>query len=153
MSGITAEEVDQIISDSMGQLNKVIAQAQSEMNDTVSGFEQKQSKTIQTLTDLVQTLQTAQKGQVNIDPNIQKNMMACVRGECRRLQMNIGELKREQARQSQFIDAIPQQLHNQIAEALPLQPEQEMFKCEVCGSQFPAGVTNCPGCGVVIEWN
>ena len=119
MSGITAEEVDQIISDSMGQLNKVIAQAQSEMNDTVSGFEQKQSKTIQTLTDLVQTLQTAQKGQVNIDPNIQKNMMACVRGECRRLQMNIGELKREQARQSQFIDAIPQQLHNQIAEALP----------------------------------
>ena len=110
MSGITAEEVDAIIADTMEKMNGVIAQAQEKMQHTVSGFEQKQAETLETLSDLVETLQAKPGRQADIDPKIiQRNVMACVRGECRRLQLNIGDLKQEQSRQSQVINAIPQQ--------------------------------------------
>ena len=154
MSGLSPEEVDSLIVDTMEQLNKVIGKAQRQMESTISGFEKKQTETIRTLTDLVHTLQTTQAPQVNVDPKIiQKNMMACVRGECRRIQGNINEVKREQVHLSQSINAFPQQVQTQIAQAFPPPPEPKMFTCEVCGSQFPTGVINCPGCGVIIEWN
>ena len=152
MSGLSPEEIDRLTADTITKLNEVVSQAQTQMQNTVDGFERKQTETIQTLTDLIETLQTAQGRQANIDPEIlQKNVMACMRGECRRLQQNINGVKQEQSRQSQIINAIPQQLQNQITQALPPQPER--FTCEVCGSQFTNGVERCPACGVYLDWS
>ena len=154
MTKLTAEEVNQIIADSTEQLNNVISQAQSQIESTINGFEQKQARTIQTLADLIETLQGTQGQQANINPEtLQKNMMACVRGECRRLQMNINVVKQEQSRQGQLMNAIPQQVQNQITQALPPQREPTMFNCEVCGSQFSQGVERCPACGVFLDWS
>ena len=154
MTKLTAEEVDQLIADTMEKLNNVVSQAQAQMQDTVNGFEKKQARTIQTLTDLIETLQGTQGQQANINPEtIQKNVMACVRGECRRLQMNINVVKQEQSRQGKLMNAIPQQVQNQITQALPSQPDPNVFKCEVCGSQFPYGVERCPACGVYLDWS
>ena len=154
MSGLSPEEVDSLIVDTMEQLNKVIGKAQRQMESTISGFEKKQTETIRTLTDLVHTLQTTQAPQANVDPKIiQENVMACVRGECRRIQMNIDQMKQEQARLSQFINSFPQQLQNQISQALPqAPPEPKMFTCEICGSQFYDKVERCPYCGVYLDW-
>ena len=152
MTKLTAEEVNQIISDTTEQLNNVVSQAQSKIETTINGFEQKQTETIATLNELVRTLKSMREGKTDVDSEtLQRNMMACVRGECRRLQMNIDGVKQEQSRQRHVINAIPQQFQNQIAQAFP--PEPKMFTCEVCGSQFPHGVERCPACGVYLDWS
>ena len=153
MSGLSPEEVNQIIADTTEQLNKVIGKAQRQMESTIRGFEEKQSETIRTLSDLVQTLQTTPAPQANVDPKIiQKNMMACVRGECQRLQMNINEVKREQSRQSQVINAFPQHLQQQISQALPQAPAPQVFHCDSCGVILPNGTERC-SCGAIYDWN
>ena len=147
-NNLKKSEIDLIVDGLYRQLasdqEKLLKELQEARKDLTEAQE-----TIAAFNELKELLPVIKQMGISFDPQIlQKNITACVRGECRRLNLNISDIRKKLP---------PLQVPPQVplAQQTPPQapPAPQVFSCEVCGSQFSYGVERCPACGVFLDWS
>ena len=119
-----------------------------------------------TFTALVETLREQKAAGVEMPPeimkDIQNNIIGCVRGECRRLGINVNEIKGQLTHRlggappgrvppGQNPAPVPPQTAPPPQAPAP-QPAPPMYSCQICHQPFQAGLPQCTHCGTKYTW-
>ena len=144
---LTKQEIDMIVNGLHSKLaNDQIAllrelqEARKELSEA--------NETIGTFNELRELLPAIKQFGISFNPqSIQKNINSCVRGECRRLHMNMADIRKK----IQQVQASPQvPMVQQAPPQTP--PSPQVFHCDACGAILPIGTEIC-SCGAVYNWN
>ena len=134
-------------------LEKIIQGKLDGYDQAVQAKLAKLDEQIQTFNALNEAMQARQAAGAEQGMNlsaVQKNVLACMRGECRRLQGNINEMRVEQNRQGQIVGMLTQPPPQN---PLPQPPQQRFIDCSICHNQVPVGAYQCPYCSVIYDWS
>ena len=135
-SDLTKPEIDLIVDGLFNKLANDQAELLRELQEARKELSEA-NETIGTFNELRELLPAIKQFGISFNPQaIQQSINSCVRGECRRLNMHIRQMK--DSMQPQIPpDAVPPQ---------PDQPPIVMYTCVLCGREFPRGSAKCPHC-------
>ena len=160
----TAEKaMEKVLEKREDELQKMYAGKFDEFNQATQAKLEEQAATF---TALVETLREQKATGAEMPPKViedlRGNILACVRGECRKLGMNISEIRGQLSVNQPGRRAPPgqrsapgQPVPPQTAplpQAPAPQPAPPMYPCQICHQPFQAGLPQCPHCSTVYTW-
>ena len=144
---LTKPEIDMIVNGLYSQLasdqEKLLNELQEARKDLTEANE-----TIKAFSELKELLPLIKEMGISFNPQtLQKNITSCVRGECRRLNMNVSDIRKK----LQEVQAPPPM---PVVPLVPPQapPAPQVFHCGNCGAILPHGTQRCM-CGVFYDWS
>ena len=144
---LTKPEIDMIVNGLYSQLANDQAELMKELQEARKDLTEAQ-ETISAFNELRELLPVIKQMGVQFDPQaLQKNITSCVRGECRRLNMNVSDI-RKKLQQAQAPPQVP--LVHQAPPQAP--PTPQVFHCGNCGTILPHGTQRCV-CGAYFDWS
>ena len=144
---LSREEIDVIVNSIHQKIANDQAELLRELQEARKDLGEAQ-ETISTFNELRELLPMIRQMGVQFDPQmLQKNINSCVRGECRRLTMNVNDI-RTKLQQAQAPPQVP--LVHQAPPQAP--PTPQVFHCGNCGTILPHGTQRCV-CGAYFDWS
>ena len=144
---LTKPEIDMIVNGLYSQLANDQAELMRELQEARKDLTEA-NETIRAFSELKELLPLIKEMGISFNPEaLQKNITSCVRGECRRLNMNVSDI-RKKLQQAQASPQVP--LVHQAPPPAP--PAPQVFHCGNCGAILPYGTQRCV-CGVFYDWS